>query len=260
MDLQIKREMEINKDELRAPVILIGFPGIALVSKLALTSIRDFFNAKLIYTITSFDFPAKSNVNKGELEIPTAKVYYINREPNDIFFLTADYQPQSSEGVFEFSKAFCEEMDVLTGGNIYMYLSMGALISEHVHDPPLTHVCGTDQELLKTFLQYENTKVLESGVIAGANGILPSYAGANNYAPGFCLLSETLPLPMNLDPQASKALVTLLDNYFKINMDFRELDKKIEEMQSVIDNFKKQADHLMRGGREEKGPVDSYFR
>ena len=59
--------------------------------------------------------------------------------------------------------------------------------------------------------------------------------------------------------KASKALVTILKEYFKIDMVFEELDKKIKEMQGVFDSFKKQADAWMKGFKDDKGP-DSYFR
>ena len=42
-------------------------------------------------------------------------------------------------------------------------------------------------------------------------------------------------------------------------MSFDELDKKIDEMQSVFDSFKKQADYFMKGNEQDKGD-DSYFR
>ncbi|TFG22685.1 MAG: hypothetical protein EU529_09830 [Promethearchaeota archaeon] len=102
--------------------------------------------------------------------------------------------------------------------------------------------------------------MMDGGIIAGANGILPAYAGAKGFAPGICLLAETIPLPMmSLDPRASKALVKILKEYFKIDMAFEELDKKIKEMQGVFDSFKKQADYFMKGAQEDQGP-DSYFR
>jgi proteasome assembly chaperone (PAC2) family protein len=64
---------------------------------------------------------------------------------------------------------------------------------------------------------------------------------------------------MSLDPRSSKALVSLIKEYFKINMNFEELDKKIEEMEEVVEKYKQQAEHLMRGIDNDKGP-DSYFR
>lgn len=263
MYIKIEKKFEIQKESLKNPIVLIGWPGIALVAKLAITSIKDSLKAEEFMTIQCFDFPAKSVVEKGSLEIPTAKVFYKpadKEDGNDFFILSADYQPQSSEGVFEFSKFFCEEMHNITGGNIKMYISTGAMISDLVHDKPLVYICGTNQELVQSFLKYENTKLYENGFISGANGILPAWAGAHNFAPGICVLAETLPLPMmTLDPRSSKALVALLKDYFSLDMDFSKLDEKIKEMESVFESFKKQADHFMKRPREDQGP-DSYFR
>jgi proteasome assembly chaperone (PAC2) family protein len=151
-------------------------------------------------------------------------------------------------------------MSKITGGNIRMYLSTGAMITDIVHDSPLVYVCGTDQDIVQTFLEYDNTKLYEGGYISGANGILPAWAGANSYAPGICLLAETLPMPMmSLDPRSSKALVSILKEYFSIDMDFSKLNEKIKEMEAVFESFKKQADQFMRPPREDKG-ADSYFR
>ena len=263
MNFSINYNFELKAEDLNDPVILIGWPGIALVAKLATTSIKDSLNAEEYMTIECFDFPPKSNVEKGELTIPTANVYYVKKgknNVNDFFILTANYQPQSSEGVFEFSQRFCEEMDRITGGNIKMYVSTGAMISERVASKPNIHICGTDPDLVNSFLKYDNTVLMENGVIAGANGILPAWAGHKGFAPGICLLAETLPLPMMaLDPRASKALVSLLKDYFAIKMNFDELNKKIEEMENIIESYKKQTDHYMKNLKQDRGP-DSYYR
>lgn len=263
MYINIERKFDLEKENLKNPVVLIGWPGIALVAKLAITSIKDSINAEEFMIFQYFDFPAKSVVENGSLEIPTAQLYYKSTDRvdgNDFFILTGTYQPQSPAGVFEFSKVFCEEMHKVTGGKIKMYVSTGAMISDIMHDSPLVYVCGTDQDLVQTFLDLENTKLYEGGYISGANGILPAWAGANNFAPGICLLAETLPLPMmTLDPRSSKALVTLLKEYFSIDMDFTKLNERIEEMESIFESFKKQADQFMKPPREDKG-ADSYFR
>ena len=261
--INFEKKFDLKSENLKNPVVLIGWPGIALVAKLAITSIIDSIKAKEFLTIECFNFPAKANVEKGNLEIPTAKVYYKpadKEEGNDFFILTANYQPQDPEGVFEFSKRFCEEMQRITDGKIQMYLSTGAMISDIVKDKPKIHICGTDDELVQSFLKYEDTKLMDGGIIAGANGIVPAYAGNKGFAPGICLLAETLPLPMmTLDPRSSKALVSLLKDYFSIDMDFSKLDEKIKEMENILDSFKKQADQFMKGRREDRGP-DSYFR
>ncbi len=268
MYFNIEKKFDLEKKNIKNPIVLIGWPGIALVAKLAISSIKDAINAKLFLDIEFFDFPPKSTVENGSLKIPTAKVYYSegkSRESkNDIFILTANFQPQSSEGVFEFTKRFCEEMDIITNSTIKMYVSTGALVTEEIKgDIPFVHVCGTDQDILQSFLELEHTKIAgEEGIvtIAGANGILPAWAGQKGFAPGVCLLAETIPLPiMSLDPRASKAIVRILKDYFNLDITFEELDKKIAEMQNVFDSFKKQADYFMKGDQKDKGD-DSYFR
>jgi len=264
MYFNFEKKIDLNPKDLNDPVVLIGFPGIALVSKLAISSIKDAIGAELFLDIDCFDFPPKSKVENGSLEIPTAQVFYKSSESmnqdNDIFILTADYQPQTPEGVFEFSKIFCEEMDKFTGSKIKMYISSGALVTDKVNDTPQVHICGTHPDLVESFLKQENTQLMDSGVIAGANGILPAWAGSKGFAPGICLLAETLPLPMmSLDPRASKALVELLKNYFTIDMDFSEIDKKIEEMETIFDSFRQQADRYMQEP-DSNSDSDSYFR
>ncbi|MFX1393550.1 MAG: PAC2 family protein [Promethearchaeota archaeon] len=261
MYFNIEKKFDLDINDIHNPVVLIGWPGIALVAKLAISSIKDAIDAKLFLSIDYFDFPPKSTVEKGSLGIPTAEVYYKSREHNDIFILTANFQPQSPEGVFEFTKNFCEEMERICGkGNIKMYLSTGALVSDNVSEDPKVHICSTDKDLMSSFLKLDNTIMMDGGIIAGANGILPAYAGSKGFAPGICLLAETVPLPMmSLDPRASKALVEILKEYFEIDMTFDDLDDKIKEMQNVFDSFKKQADYFMKGLKDDKGP-DSYFR
>ena len=124
----------------------------------------------------------------------------------------------------------------------------------------MVHVCGTDQDIVDSFLKFENTILMEVGVIAGANGILPTWAGQKGFAPGVCLLAETLPLPMMaLDPRASKALLVILKEYFDIEMNFDELNSKIDEMEHVLDTYKKQASQFMKGPQDDRSS-DSYFR
>ena len=263
MHIDIEKKFDLEKESIKNPVVLIGWPGIALVAKLAITSIIESIDAKELLNIQYFDFSPKAIVENGSLEIPTAKLYYKaakQEEKNDLFILTASYQPQTPEGVFEFSKIFCEEMEKIIEGKIEMYVSTGAMLSDRVHDNPLVYVCGTEQDLVKSFLEFDNTKLYESGYISGAHGIIPAYAGSNHYAPGICLLAETIPLPMmTLDPRSSKALVSLLKDYFSIDMDFSKLNEKIEEMEHVFESFKKQADKFMAPPKDNKG-ADSYFR
>ena len=125
MKIEISRKFDLNPDDLHDPIVLIGWPGIALVAQLAITSIKDSIGAKMFLEIECFDFPPKSKVEKGKMELPSARVYYKSRKSEnkpDLFILTASDQPLTSAGVFEFSQVFCEEMDKLTKSKIKMYI------------------------------------------------------------------------------------------------------------------------------------------
>jgi proteasome assembly chaperone (PAC2) family protein len=263
IEKKIEKKFELEKESIKNPIVLIGMRGMAFVAKLAITSIIESIDAKELLNIQYFDLSPKAIVEKGSLELPTAKLYYKatnQEEGNDLFILTASYQPETPEGVFEFSKIFCEEMEKIAGDKIKMYVSTGAMLSDRVHDEPLVYICGTNEDLVKSFLEFDNTKLYEGGSVSGANGIIPAYAGSNNFAPGVCLLAETIPLPMmTIDPRSSKALVTLLKDYFSIEMDFGKLNEKIKEMEHVFESFKQQADKFMAPPQDDKG-TDSYFR
>ena len=68
MNIDITQKFELNRDDLNDPIVLIGWPGIALVAQLAITSIKDSIKAKEFLDIEYFDFPPKSNVEKGKMD------------------------------------------------------------------------------------------------------------------------------------------------------------------------------------------------
>jgi proteasome assembly chaperone (PAC2) family protein len=250
---------EIPKGDLKNPIMMIGWPGIALVGKIAITTIIESLNAKEYIEIEYYDFPPKSIIEKGTMNLPTAKIYHKSGEEYDFFLLTADFQPQTSEGIYDFSKNICELMKDITNNNMQMYISTGALVPEALPETVKVHVSGTNPNIVEKFLKLENTKLMEGGFIAGANGILPTYAGNKGYAPGVCLLAETIPVPMlNADPKASKALVKILKEYFSLSdVTFEELDKQIKDLNKVISSIKSQ---VVKGFRKEKPIDESYFR
>jgi len=56
MNININQKFELNSDDLNDPIVLIGWPGIALVAKLAITSIKDSIEAKEFLNIEYFDY------------------------------------------------------------------------------------------------------------------------------------------------------------------------------------------------------------
>ena len=83
MYINIEKKFDLEKENIKNPILLIGWPGIALVAKLAITSIQESLNAKEFMNIQYFDFPAKAVVEKGTLQIPNATVFYKAAEKDD---------------------------------------------------------------------------------------------------------------------------------------------------------------------------------
>jgi len=252
-------KFEITRSDIKNPVMLIGWPGIALVGKIAITTIIESIKAKSYIKIEYNDFPPKSIIEKGNMKLPTANIYYKSGEDHDFFFLTADFQPQTADGIYEFSKNLCELMKNITNNSMQMYISTGALVPEVIPEIVNIYISGTDPNIVESFLKIENTKVMEGGIIAGANGILPTYAGVKGYAPGVCLLAETVPVPMlNADPKASRALVTTIKEYFSLSdVSYEELDKQVVDLEKMISSLKSRV--VSDFGKKKTGD-ESYFR
>lgn len=252
-------KFEILKSDITNPFMLIGWPGIALVGKIAITTIQKSLKAKQFIKIEYDDFPPKSIVDKGEMKLPTANIYFKSNNDIDLFLFTADFQPQTADGIYEFSKNLCELMKSITDNKMQMYISTGALVPEAIPESVKVYVSGTDRKIVEKFLKLKNTKLMESGIIAGANGILPAYAGLKGYAPGICLLAETVPVPMlNADPKASRALVSTIKDYFSLSeVTFEELDKQVNELEKMISSIKSR---VVGDFRKDKPKDESYFR
>lgn len=252
-------KFEILKSDITNPFMLIGWPGIALVGKIAITTIQKSLKAKQFIKIEYDDFPPKSVVDKGEMKLPTANIYFKSNNDIDLFLFTADFQPQTADGIYEFSKNLCELMKGITDNKMQMYISTGALVPEAIPESVKVHVSGTDRKIVEKFLKLKNTKLMESGIIAGANGILPAYAGLKGYAPGICLLAETVPVPMlHADPKASRALVSTIKDYFSLSeVTFEELDKQVNDLEKMISSIKSR---VVSDFRKEKPGDESYFR
>ena len=56
MYINIEKKFELEKDDINDPVVLIGWPGIALVAKLAILSIQESLKAKEFLNIQYFIF------------------------------------------------------------------------------------------------------------------------------------------------------------------------------------------------------------
>ncbi|MHA1377475.1 MAG: PAC2 family protein [Candidatus Helarchaeota archaeon] len=229
--------------ELNQPIALVGFPGIAMVGKLAIINIVSTLNAIECCEVYHDDLPPHILIDqKGEMRLPKISIFYLKNDSfeikHDLVLFTADYQPTSSAGIYQLSDyicSFCKKLGVI---NI---ISTGAFVPEKLIETfRQVYVSGTSEEFINFFLESKTKKtiLLESGYITGANGIIPAWGKIHYNIEGVSILAETLPM-RPLDPVASKAILEVLNERYNINADLSDLDQQIEEVDFVSAEVKK---------------------
>ncbi len=241
--------------ELKNPIALVGMPGIASVGKLAIEVIIQSLQAEPIIKILSDDFPPHVMIDEqGMMKIPECLIH-LHRQPekdHDLLFVSGDFQPSTSQGIYEFSDKIAE---ILKNLNVTKVIATGAYVPGEYPETPQIYVSATSPAFQAFFTELDQVIPMTEGVINGANGVIPAWAKLKYEIEGACLLAETVPL-LRLDPRASKLLVELLNNRFDVTVDVTQLDRKIEEMQGIFAQVKY---HLLQQ-REQQEPRDESDR
>jgi uncharacterized protein (TIGR00162 family) len=236
---------------LRDPIALVGMPGIASVGKLAIEVIIRSLNAEPIIQITSDDFPPHVIIDEdGMMKIPECKIY-LHKKPDlkhDVLLVSGDFQPSTSQGIYEFSDRIAETFKKL---NVTKVAATGAYVPGEYPENPKVFVSSTGSKFQTFFTELDSVEPMVDGVINGANGVIPAWANLKYGIEGVCLLAETVPL-LRLDPRASKLIVEVLNDRFNIKADISELEQKIEEMKGIFAQVKY---HLLQQ-RERQEPRD----
>ena len=237
--------------DIKDPIALVGMPGIASVGKLAIEVLIRSLNAEPIVQVLSDDFPPHVMIDeKGMMKIPECQIYlYRNSDlKQDILLVSGDFQPSTSQGIYEFSDRIAETFKKL---NVSKVVATGAYVPGEYPETPKVFVSSTGSKFQEFFTELDYIVPMSDGVINGANGVIPAWAKLKYGIEGVCLLAETVPL-LRLDPRASKLIIEVLNDRFDIKADVSELEQKIEEMKGIFDQVKY---HLLQQ-RERQEPRD----
>lgn len=236
---------------IRDPIALVGMPGIASVGKLAIEVLIRSLEAEPIVQVLSDDFPPHVMIDEeGMMKIPECQIYLHRNSSlkHDILLVSGDFQPSTSQGIYEFSDRIAETFKKL---NVTRVAATGAYVPGEYPESPKVFVSSTSSEFQEFFTELDYVVPMSDGVINGANGVIPAWAKLKYGIDGVCLLAETVPL-LRLDPRASKLIIEVLNNRFNINADVSELEQKIEEMKGIFAQVKY---HLLQQ-RERQEPRD----
>jgi|SRR3989344_1095905 len=230
MSFEIKT---LSKISLKDPILIEGLPGIGNVGKISLDFLVDSLNAKPFLEIYSDYFPNSVFVNEKNLvDIPKITLYNKRVKNRDFIFLTGDVQPVDEYGCYQFCHEVLNLFKKFKGSTI---ITLGGIGLNKIPENPKLYITGNSMNALKEFNEKNlNRKIFGTvGPIMGVTGLLVGLS-TNRKINAVCLLSQTFGHPSYLGIRGAKVMLKYLDDKYKFNLDFKDLNKEIKEIESEL--------------------------
>ncbi len=227
---------EFKKKHFKNALMLVGLPGIGLVSKMAVDQLTRVLNAEKIAFINSPHFPNQVLALKnGRLRAFSIKFYYKKLNGKHLVLVRGDLQPLTVEGQYEVSGKILELARKL---GVTTVIAMAGYATNAKTDKPTIYYSATSAKLerkLRAFGAQAPTRVVP---IVGMSGLIPALARAYDMQ-GACLLVET---PGNIiDARGAKALLALLEKLVGKKIEAKELDELAKKAEKVLSKIEEQA-------------------
>jgi len=234
-----------KRPRLKNPVLIEGLPGVGNVGKVAAEYFLSKLKAVKLAEIYSKYFPPQVLINDdGTLYLVKNELYYVKTKgPNDLIFLVGDYQGMSNEGQFEISYRVLELARML---NVKLIYTLGGFGTGQLTENPRVFGAATNTELVEELKKHD--VVFASGEpsngIVGAAGLLLGI-GMNFFGiEGACLMGETS--GYFTDPKGAMAVLKVLVKVLGIEIDFQELDSKIQALNELTQKMQEQVEQKVK--------------
>ncbi len=225
----------INVEELPNAIVIVGLPGIGLVSKLTVDNMVKTLKAKKIASVYSPHFPNQViSMPNGKLRPFGLHVYIAKTKGKNLIFIRGDMQPITIEGQYEVSVALLEFLKKLKATTV---IAMAGYAINKKIDKPKTYVSSTNKELLAKIIKAGSGKSESAVPIVGMAGLLPGLSPMYSMA-GTCILVET-PGPV-VDANGATVLTNLLCKHLGIKVDSSNLFAIAKKTSGMIEQFEKQ--------------------
>ncbi len=221
--------IEKKKTMLKQKIVLIGFPGMALVGKGVAEYLINALGLELEVVMHPIHSPANVVVDNGLIITPSINIY--SKRDVDIAVVTSSFQPQTDEGqniVAHFV------LEYLANKKVLSIISAAAYVTSNPSKPRKVYVASTHREFLRRLLDI-GLSPMEGG-ISGLNGLIPGLSYMYGL-PGAVLLGETgeIYVAGNLmDYLAVASVLEAISKIANIELDTRELFRKGEELEEKI--------------------------
>ncbi|MBI5036205.1 PAC2 family protein [Candidatus Micrarchaeota archaeon] len=252
--------IEKKRPKLKDPLLIVGLPGIGLVSKLAVDHLAKSLGAEHFATLYSPHFPNQVLALKsGKLRTFSMKLYYKKLKNHDIVLLRGDLQPLTVEGQYEVSSEILSYYAKIGGKNV---VAMAGYAINRATEKPQVYAFATNKGYFGSWIKAGAVKNEIVVPIVGMAGLLPALSKLYGLR-GAALLAET---PGNIiDANGAKALAQLLFKWMGEKLDVKALDAKAKKAQMMFQQIEQQARNeeaaaINRAGLADKPDVHPHLR
>lgn len=225
------------KKKIRAKnaLLVVGLPGVGLVSKMAVDHLVRETKAEPIAALYSPHFPNQVLALKnGKLRLFSIKFYFKRFKKRDAIFLRGDLQPLTVEGQYEVcSKA----LEFAKACGVTEVFAMAGFATQGKKDKPNVYCSSTSKRLFEDYLKLgakQNNVIVP---IVGMAGMLPALSKLFGMT-GVCLLVET---PGNaFDAQGAKTLISMLEKKTGEKFDTKKIDANVAKAEKMLSRMEAQ--------------------
>ncbi len=233
-----------KKIKLKNPILLIGLPGIGSVGSLVAEHIKNETKAEKFGILYSPFFPPHVIMEStGTARMLSNRLYHFkNKKGNSILILLGDTQPMTTKGQYAVNGKIARFFKKIGGKEVYAI--GGYSVSNHYIEKPRVFGVAMDK---KTMNKLSSVGILfgkASGSIFGSAGLLPVMASKHGMSSA-CIMGETGLL--EIDANAAKAVLEVLNKLFEININLSNLDKIKKETEKLM----KELEEASKGNPEQ---------
>jgi len=260
-DISFNAELvELEKVELKNPVLVQGLPGLGYVGKVTVDYlIEKLDTVKIAELYSRFLTLADGNLGitveiDGTYTMPKYQFHaYTGSAPN-LILLTGDTQPQYW-GQFEIANTVLDYLQSMGGDTVVAIGGYGTQVRRQLN---LTYVIVSDDSMVEQMRKL-GVEVARSGTIRGAFGVLLGLAQTRQMR---CigLLGATRGLYPDVD--AARRIVRILMKMYDLSLDTTDLDVRVRDLRQKMRRLRELQKEIMRPVRPEgsrKEPPSGYI-
>ncbi len=221
----------LAEPELDDPVLIEGLPGVGHVGTLVAEHLIEEGEGEPVRRVYSEHLPPQVTVSDdGLAELVCIECHHVALGNRDLLVVTGDQQAASGVGHYRIAEAV---LDIAAEFGVEQALALGGVPTGELVEDHVVLGAATDETLIET-LESAGVEFRENepeGGIVGISGLLVGLGGRRELNAA-CLMGETS--GYLVDPKSAQALLGVLQEYLRFEVDLTDLEERADEMEDVV--------------------------